>query len=257
MPGLEDVYGPPCRTQEFVTVEVYGKRIPFIRGGANQLLRACISAYGVPYDVYRIESYNCRNVTGGTSKSAHSWAAAVDVNPEKNPFTSDGRLITDMPKTFVDCFIEQGFGWGGNWRKSKDAMHFSLKPNEGGKPRNEAFDPALQQRAIDAWNQRLAGGAAPSNQPPREVQPASTAPAYPGYVMDRARWEAGGKQADGNVQAFQQRLKERGWKIDADGKFGPGTQTVVTAFQREKGLDPDGRVGPRTWEAIWNTPVTR
>ena len=35
-----------------------------------------------------------------------------------------------------------------------------------------------------------------------------------------------------------------------DGKFGPRTETAVKAFQRDKGLQVDGIVGPITWGAI-------
>lgn len=34
--------------------------------------------------------------------------------------------------------------------------------------------------------------------------------------------------------------------IDADGKFGPGTEKAVKEFQREHGLKADGLVGPNT-----------
>ncbi len=34
--------------------------------------------------------------------------------------------------------------------------------------------------------------------------------------------------------------------IDADGKFGPGTERAVRAYQEENGLDVDGLVGPKT-----------
>ena len=90
------------------------------------------------------------------SISAHAWPLAVDINPERNAY-SKTRLITDMPEAFVQCFKEAGFGWGGNWRSAKDAMHFSLAPNEGGVPRPEAFDPRLQEQALEKWRQLHAG----------------------------------------------------------------------------------------------------
>ena len=39
-------------------------------------------------------------------------------------------------------------------------------------------------------------------------------------------------------------------KVSADGIYGAGTQSAVTAFQRIFGLDPDGVVGRVTWSAI-------
>ncbi len=38
-----------------------------------------------------------------------------------------------------------------------------------------------------------------------------------------------------------------------DGNFGRETQQSVVAFQRAAGLDPDGMVGPLTWQALYNT----
>ncbi len=43
------------------------------------------------------------------------------------------------------------------------------------------------------------------------------------------------------VKALQEKLA-----IDADGKFGPGTEKAVKAFQEENGLKADGIVGPNT-----------
>jgi peptidoglycan hydrolase-like protein with peptidoglycan-binding domain len=58
------------------------------------------------------------------------------------------------------------------------------------------------------------------------------------------------------VRALQQRLKERGWKITVDGEFGPQTDRIVRAFQKDKGLTVDGEVGPHTWSALWTTAIT-
>ncbi len=38
-----------------------------------------------------------------------------------------------------------------------------------------------------------------------------------------------------------------------DGNFGKETQQAVAAFQRAAGLEPDGMVGPLTWQALYNT----
>ncbi len=37
-----------------------------------------------------------------------------------------------------------------------------------------------------------------------------------------------------------------------DGVFGSRTRQAVVAFQRETGLDPDGIVGPQTWQTLYN-----
>jgi peptidoglycan hydrolase-like protein with peptidoglycan-binding domain len=58
------------------------------------------------------------------------------------------------------------------------------------------------------------------------------------------------------VRALQARLKARGWKITVDGEFGPQTDRIVRAFQKDKGLTVDGEVGPKTWSALWTTAIT-
>jgi|GEM_PF-85148 N-acetylmuramoyl-L-alanine amidase len=39
-------------------------------------------------------------------------------------------------------------------------------------------------------------------------------------------------------------------KIKVDGHFGPATETAVVAFQNQRNLEPDGIVGPNTWEKL-------
>ena len=250
--GLEPFFGKQCQRGLHVPVTVFGKTIPFDRRAANQLLRAAMKAYDVQYDVYRIESYNCRQTTGGGSWSAHAWAVAVDINPEKNPFTQ-GALVTDMPRSFVRCFTGEGFGWGGSWRSVKDAMHFSLAPNEGGTPRPSKFDRVLQQAAIELWIDRHGGVNPEGGTGPKPRKKGKKAPAFPGYDMERATHA---RKEDDNVRRFQARLAERGWKLEATGKFNQATERVVRAFQREKRLYVDGVVGKNTWRLIWEADIT-
>lgn len=251
MADLTASFGQPCKQGDFLAVEVFGKTIPFQRKGANQLLRAAMKAYAVGYEVYRIESFNCRKTTSGKSWSAHAWAGAVDINPEDNPFTS-GKLVSDMPKEFVKAFTSEGFGWGGAWSSVKDAMHFSLSPNEGGKPTLEKFDPKLQQAAREAWLGHNAGVNREAT-PPKPKRKGKKAPPFPGTDLDR---EHNARKVDEGVKSFQEQLVARGWDLTASGKFDKATETVVRAFQREKKLFVDGVVGENTWRQIWESDVT-
>lgn len=45
-------------------------------------------------------------------------------------------------------------------------------------------------------------------------------------------------------------------KIRNDGYFGKNTERAVMAFQRKKGLEPDGIVGPKTWRALGVKHIT-
>ena len=58
-----------------------------------------------------------------------------------------------------------------------------------------------------------------------------------------------------DVVVVQHRLAERGWDVQPDGDFGERTDTVVRAFQTEKGLECDGIVGRQTWDALWTAPI--
>ncbi len=52
------------------------------------------------------------------------------------------------------------------------------------------------------------------------------------------------------VGHLQKKLNANGAKLEVDEKFGPATDKAVKAFQKSKGLSPDGIVGPKTWTAL-------
>lgn len=52
------------------------------------------------------------------------------------------------------------------------------------------------------------------------------------------------------VKRVQHSLKLLGADITVDGIFGTETTNAVIAFQRQRGLTPDGVVGPKTWDAL-------
>lgn len=58
------------------------------------------------------------------------------------------------------------------------------------------------------------------------------------------------------VALYQKRMADRGWHISVDGDFGPQTDSITRQFQTEKRLGTDGVVGPVTWKAAYELPVT-
>jgi D-alanyl-D-alanine carboxypeptidase len=65
--------------------------------------------------------FNIRKKRGLASMSLHSWAIAIDVNAFENGLNQTPKLS----KLFVSCFTNNGFDWGGVWKR-KDGMHFQL-----------------------------------------------------------------------------------------------------------------------------------
>lgn len=83
--------------------------------------------------------------------------------------------------------------------------------------------------------------------PPESPSPGL--PPYPGLTREGMRNSAA-------TRAYQQRLKDRGWRVGVDGDHGPQTTAVLKAFQKEKRLGVDGVGGPNTWAALWSAPIT-
>lgn len=87
-----------------------------------------------------------------------------------------------------------------------------------------------------------------TSQPPR----VDTAPPWPGRVLIEREPEMHGA----DVLAWQRQMKARGWSIVDDGYYGSDSANICEAFQREKGLAIDRKVGEDTWAAAWSAPIT-
>lgn len=60
-----------------------------------------------------------------------------------------------------------------------------------------------------------------------------------------------------DVRIWQEQMVHRGWELEVDGVFGEKSQEVLIQFQKEKGLDPDGKIGVITWDAAFELPITK
>lgn len=66
--------------------------------------------------------FQIRMVRGTTSSpSTHSYGLAIDINAKSNGLGQKPQL----PEAIVKCFTDQGFSWGGNFKRL-DGMHFSF-----------------------------------------------------------------------------------------------------------------------------------
>jgi N-acetyl-anhydromuramyl-L-alanine amidase AmpD len=99
---------------------------------------------------------------------------------------------------------------------------------------------------------RAAGSGTPVSPSQSEpVPPSGAARPWPGRLLRHPPATIGD-----DVRAWQQQMRNRGWAVSVDGAYGQQSKSVCATFQREKGLEADGVVGPQTWSAAWTAPVT-
>jgi hypothetical protein len=87
-------------------------------------------------------AFNCRQVTGGSSFSEHSYGHAIDINPLVNPYVRGSTVLPPAGAAYTDrtqdvtgmihagdevvnAFRGVGWEWGGAWTSLKDYQHFS------------------------------------------------------------------------------------------------------------------------------------
>ena len=87
-------------------------------------------------------AFVCRPSTGATYFSQHAYGLAIDVNSFQNPYARGEVVLPELASDYlardrvrpgmvtadgpvVRAFAAIGWEWGGDWRRSKDYMHFS------------------------------------------------------------------------------------------------------------------------------------
>lgn len=74
------------------------------------------------YQINSLGGYNLRTKRGGRSLSEHAFGNAIDINPSQNPMSKN--FMTDMPANISELAAKWGLTWGGDWKNTKDPMHF-------------------------------------------------------------------------------------------------------------------------------------
>lgn len=138
-----------------------------------------------------------------------------------------------------------------------DAIEYVRKNGGAGpevKGHQDGYSTDCPGPKLYAWVKRGAPrpSAGASSPPPA----AGKAPAFPGRQL---RYPPTTTGAD--VYAWQAQMRDRGWDLIPDGSYGPRSAEVCRMFQVECTahgwpLGDDGVVGPATWRASWERPVS-
>lgn len=247
---LRAAWAPPCEGP-WTRIELHGEGAISVRPATADAWRA-LNAILVAHD-YRTRradtgAFNCRRITNGKGYSLHAYGIAADLNWTTNPYGP--RLVTDMPAAMVVEILalrtvsgHQVFGWGGNYRTNKDAMHYEIVCTPAqlatGLAGKDAPGPA-RPAVVPAWHSFAAG------------------------ATDETIRRSGG--LGHQVSEVQLMLTALGYDVGkVDGAYGPRTQAAVRAFkrwvqgiQRAKGgtvwPNDDTNVGPHTIAMLrwWN-----
>lgn len=113
--------------QSTIALTIHKKLVHEITAVFNEL-----KAIGFPVRKSDTAAYNWRNMASGSSRSHHSYGCVVDLNWNSNPMigvtAGSYRPGTDpysVTSKVVQIWKNHGFYWGGDWKSTKDYMHFT------------------------------------------------------------------------------------------------------------------------------------
>jgi hypothetical protein len=122
-------------------------------------------------------------------------------------------------------------------------------------------------RGHDMWSHVSVWRSDSVDQPPLwlpRAAPAAPPPKTPGGVkLIPPPWPKGitwfGARNDAPVYAtvrkWEARMRQRGWNIKVDGRLTERDGDILAAFQKEKGLKADRRLGPASFRAAWTAKL--
>lgn len=207
-------------------------------------------------------AYNPRPITGGTGWSLHAYgpgnkftfwfgvtvvtALAVDVDWQNNPYGPV--LHTNMPRGMIDEIKairtnngRQVWGWGGDYRSNKDAMHFEIVCSPF-----DLFTGIKAGPSNDLIHLRMAINFArlgfhDIGATGEDTNRTGRTEAIKIAQMLLNRWYSNLAKLAG--RPAPPALVVTGW-------FDGPTREAVARLQQALGFNEYGTIGPKTWEAI-------
>lgn len=224
--------GPGVDAADLRTVECPGPYPLHVDKRAELIFRKLVAGiaeirrrYGLS-EIKAYGAYNKRYISGTTVWSRHSWALAVDLNAETNPYSYAGE--TDYPaaaRAEIRAMCQRlGIRWGLDYTGKKDAMHFEYE--------GTVAEAAALTRVL-------------------LLSPVSPAP---GQSDDRSLdvdlIDLNKASTTVSVQGKGIRPLQRLLGVDADGYAGPATKTALGKAQKRLGTAVDYVFGPTTAEKL-------
>ncbi len=151
------------------------------------------------------------------------------------------------------AIVLTSFGYGMGRRAALKSVASSMNVAPAGSPL-----PAIQIEPIQPQEELAAINNNASSASGQTVETASSASAENAAAPAAAATAASAKtetaaatEESGRVREIQLALKAAGFDPgSSDGRLGARTKAAVRDFQQANGLNPDGKVGPRTWAKL-------